>query len=300
MVLLPDSALAPLCRHTAAMTARLLALSGLAPSVTATVVTRAGFSVDIVPECTFLGPAILFCAFVLTAPVPTRRRIAGLLAGLPLLHLLNLLRIAAVFAIGLQWQGLFDAFHVYLGQVFMILAVLALSLGWLRQAGYERPHGGVPFLLRALFCTIPLFLIWLRFNGTYVRLDDVIVRGLFTLFGYRLIIPYEHTLYYQTFNLVTFAALVLASRRSSLPGKLVVLTIGTLVLMTGHLIMRVCNVFMTGFGMEAALRPATFIAAVGQYLLPVLLWLLLFGWSRSSAKPAADSSPQRPLPPWWR
>jgi exosortase H (IPTLxxWG-CTERM-specific) len=298
MALLPESVLLPLCRHTAAMAARLLALFGMAPGVAATVVTRAGFSVDIVPECTSLGPSILFSAFVLTAPVSVRRRAEGLLAGLPLLHLLNLLRIVAVFSVGLLWPGLFDTVHIYLGQVFMILAVLALSLCWLRYAD-EQQHG-VPFLLRALFRTIPLFLVWLQFNGTYVRFDDVVVRGIFAFFGYRLIIPYEHTLYYQTFNLVTFAALVLASRHSPLPARLITLTIGSLVLMAGHLIMRVCNVLLTGFGMTAALQTANVAAAIGQYLLPVLLWLLLHGWNKPLAAPAADGLPYRPLSPWWR
>jgi exosortase H (IPTLxxWG-CTERM-specific) len=300
LAFLPESVLAPLCRHTATMAVRLITLMGLTPTLAATVISQAGFSVDIVAECTSLGPSILFGAFVLTASVPYRQRIAGLLAGLPLLYLLNLLRIAAVFAIGLHMPGLFTAVHVYLGQVFMILAVLGLSLGWLRYVADDRLSGGIPFPLRALLYTVPLFLVWVRFNGMYVRLEDVLVRGLFTLFGYRLMIPYEHTLYYQTFNLVTFVALVLATRKSSMSRKLIALFTGSIVLMAGHLIMRICNVLMSAFGVTAALQPANFVAAIGQYLLPVLIWLLLFGWSRSAARSASDLPQQRSPLPWWR
>jgi exosortase/archaeosortase family protein len=92
--------LAPLCRVTADQVTTLLCLSGLAPRQQGELITLSGFTVRIVTECTPLYACLLYCSFVLAQPAHLVRTMIGLLAGVLLISTVNLVRIAAVTAVG--------------------------------------------------------------------------------------------------------------------------------------------------------------------------------------------------------
>lgn len=158
---LPESFFGPLGRHTAAMAARLLAHSRFQPVLAGTTLSRDGFAVEVIPDCTVVPMAILFFSFVVAA-----------------------------------------------------------CMAWLQLSSPEATGGGMAiFVARfAAGSAIP-FLLWLLFSGVYVRLTDNVVRGLFALWDVRLRIPYQHAIYYQTFNLVTLFGLFVADRGAGIRGR---------------------------------------------------------------------------------
>ncbi|MGO9017120.1 MAG: exosortase H [Syntrophobacteraceae bacterium] len=274
---LPESAFDPLNENTARMAAYCLNLVGMHPVLAGRDLSQNGFPVSVITECSTLYMGILFFSFVVSYPTTLRRKFIGFPLGVAVLQAGNILRIAAVFAIGVQNRGSFELVHVYVGQVLMVLFVLAVCLAWLRAWAepFTREHDLFSFLIGFLaFSSIP-FLLWLPLNKEYVKLTDLAVTGLFSLFDYRLLIPYQHAIYYQTFNVVTFTGLVLATRRQPAKWKFQLLAAGLAAIFIMHILFRVCNVLVTAFHNEPAERLAAGISISGQYLLPVGLWLLM-------------------------
>jgi exosortase H (IPTLxxWG-CTERM-specific) len=273
---LPEAVFEPLNRHTAAMAARLLDLFDMHPLLQGITLRQDEFAVRVVSECSVLYMGILFFSFVVSAPAGLRRKTAGLALGIPVLHAVNIVRIALVFALGVADRRLFDLVHVYFGQVLMVLCVVAACLVWLRAPESGASPGGTgAFLVRFVACSAIPFLLWLPLNREYVRLTDYAVRWLFSLWNCRLEGSLHHAVYYQTFNLVTFTGIVLAGRHFMKRRQLRVVASGLAVIVGLHIAFRICDVLMAAFQSETAAWMSNGISLAGQYLVPVLFLLLL-------------------------
>lgn len=275
---LPESTFVWLGRHTAEMAARLLALGGYRPLLEGLILQQDGFSVRVITECSVLYMAILYGSFLFVWPASLRRRVIGALAGIPVLHAANVVRIALVFAVGVSWPGLFEPVHVYLGQVAMVLLVIAAAWVWTWTDSPRFPvfSGPARFLIRFLVVTAILFPVWLVVNVEYVRLTDHLVRGAFLVFGKQLRVSYQHAVYYQTFNMVTFVGLILAGRFPLDRRRLHLLVFGLVSIVGLHLAFRICNVLLMAFRNGPALKVCMAISLIGQYLVPVLFGLLMW------------------------
>lgn len=264
--------LGPLNRATASLAGAFLELWGYAPLVRGELITLSGFTVRIVGECTSLYATLLLGSFILATPVAWGRRLAGIVAGGALIEVLNLARIALVIRTGAFHPSLFQPVHVFLGQVVMLAMVAGCCLVWKERA--EGNPGGSGFVARCLAWGTLFFIPWLMLNVAYMKILDEAVQRLFALAGYRLVIPYRHTVYYQTFNLVFLGALMLAERRIALPRRLVWLATGAAFLVAGHLLFRIGNVMLSAFGREGGLLATGIVSAIGGYLLPAGVWLV--------------------------
>lgn len=265
-----------LCRHTAKMAASLLGFCGSQPVLDGATLRQGGFRVVIISECTALYMWILFASFVIAYSTSLRRKMIGLFLGTPVIHVGNILRIAVVFAIGVKNQRLFEFVHVYLGQIIMFLFVMVICLAWAQWARGNLQKGKLTaYVIRFIaFSSIP-FLFWLVFNREYVMQTDHLVRWFFALVSIRLTIPYQHAVYYQTFNLVTFAGLILASRIRMNWRNFWLISAGIISFVGMHVLIRICNVLVTAFRNETAASLSSLVFIVGEYFLPMLLWLLL-------------------------
>jgi len=272
--LLPEGLLQPASRFTALGAAALLELFGIKAAVAGTMLTCGGFRAEVIPECTPLFMIALLLSFVLASSVPPASKALGILYGVPLLTLLNLIRIALVVLAGANYPALFEYVHIYLGQVAMIFAVCAVCLAWFRSATkVSSPESALPFALRFLAVSSLLFLAWLKLNGWYLRLGDALLRPVLALFDYRLEVTYRHELYYQTFNLIGFAALLLAARSLTARERMQGIGIGFVFLFASHLGIRICDLLLTTLHLESALLCSTILNSIGDYLVPVGVWL---------------------------
>src|SRR4030095_12605775 len=89
------------------------------------------FGVSVQNDCNGAWAHLILLASVLAYPATAREKIRGLLLAQPALFVLNVVRVASLFLIGLHAPGLFRAAHVYLWQGLIIACAVALFLVWI-------------------------------------------------------------------------------------------------------------------------------------------------------------------------
>ncbi|MFH0981594.1 MAG: exosortase H [Planctomycetota bacterium] len=107
-----------------------LAAFGYDISVTGQNISSPEYSVRIVRGCDAIEATAIFVAAVLASPVPPRPKIPGILAGILLLGVTNLIRIASLFYIGIHFPRLFDTMHADVWQTVFILLAVCFWLIW--------------------------------------------------------------------------------------------------------------------------------------------------------------------------
>ncbi|MFZ2397626.1 MAG: S8 family serine peptidase [Smithella sp.] len=278
VILLPGSFYAPINRLTAILTGMLLGVFGMPIIARGEYLFAGGLSVWVVPECTPVFMILIFAAFLFSFPATSANRIKGLIAGVPFLMAADILRLGLTIALGAAKPLWFNYIHAYIGQIWSILILIAACHVWVCWCGNIRKPGAAGrFLIEFAVVSSILFIVWIPLNQNYIMAGDVLLKFLFSLFSTKIIFAYQHEIYYHTINLVVFGALVLADDGMTRRSKTRALLIGMTVLAAFHLVFRVLNVFLYGYGWTAFLPVATTIHITMQLLVPVVLWLTLGG-----------------------
>jgi exosortase/archaeosortase family protein len=278
VILLPGAFYAPLNRLTANLTSLLLGVFGMPIIARGEYLFAGGLSVWVVPECTPVFMILIFAAFLFSFPAKPAKRIQGLLAGAAFLMAADILRLGLTIALGAAKPLWFNYIHAYIGQIWSILILIAACHVWVCWCGNIRKPGAAGrFLIEFAVVSSILFIVWIPLNQNYIMAGDVLLKFIFSLFSTKIIFAYQHEIYYHTINLVVFGALVFADDGMTRRSKTRALLIGMTVLAAFHLVFRVLNVFLYGYGWTAFLSVATTIHITMQLLVPVVLWLTLGG-----------------------
>jgi archaeosortase B (VPXXXP-CTERM-specific) len=108
-----------------------LTLLGQTVTVTGqTVSVQGGMAFEIIYQCSGLFLMAIYAAAVLAYPARVREKGLGLLFGLPLLFLANVVRLALLGIVGRFFPQYFDLSHEYLWQGIFIVFVLLLWTLW--------------------------------------------------------------------------------------------------------------------------------------------------------------------------
>jgi exosortase/archaeosortase family protein len=99
------------------------------------------FPLQIVLDCSAVDAQALFVGAVLAFPARWQRRVAGALAGIAGLNLLNLVRIVTLYFVGVHWP---TAFHTLHEEVIQIVLVLAAAGGFAAWAVWARVPAAAP------------------------------------------------------------------------------------------------------------------------------------------------------------
>lgn len=137
------------------------ALTGLPNRVEAEAVVSFGpglFRYQVTQVCTAWGPAVLLVAAVLAYPASWRRRASGLLVGLPLLLMLNVVRLVSMAWLGVRWPDLFEQAHGFWWQALVILSVALGWLAWAHRLEAERSAAGPQGTVRQAAVAFAVFL----------------------------------------------------------------------------------------------------------------------------------------------
>jgi len=118
---------------TAGITGGCLRLLGLAARVSGRIVTLPNFSIEVVGECTGLYEMLIFLAAVIAYPAGWRKKILGAGLGIPLLYVINIVRMVFITAVGNWSPGTFEFMHLYFWQVAMILIIVAVWVLWIEK-----------------------------------------------------------------------------------------------------------------------------------------------------------------------
>jgi exosortase/archaeosortase family protein len=92
-----------------------------------------GFQVQIAHACDGLNAISILAAGILAFPASLRARALGLLLGLPILVIMNVVRVTGLFLVGLYVNRLFSIVHIYAFQVSLIAVAVACFLVWARS-----------------------------------------------------------------------------------------------------------------------------------------------------------------------
>lgn len=126
---------APFLNILANISNGILQLLGHNTEVAGALIFSKSFSVDIRNGCDGLEAIAIFVSGILIFPVPFRRKVPGLAYGILTLMVLNLLRIAGLYLIGLNFSPtVFEVFHVQGGFIIFTMISVILLFAWMNWA----------------------------------------------------------------------------------------------------------------------------------------------------------------------
>lgn len=120
-------------RFNAALCGGVLRGVGVDAQRSGTLLQLPGGGMQIISECSAIYVAILFAAAVIAFPTTWRARLRGLAVGLPILFVVNLLRLATLGLVIRYRAALLPLFHEYLWQVLFVIVVVALYVTWIER-----------------------------------------------------------------------------------------------------------------------------------------------------------------------
>jgi exosortase/archaeosortase family protein len=143
-VTIPDRALDGVTVVVASSVKVILGWIGLAVSQNAAFLyLPGGFSYVVGSGCTGLVPSAVLAVGILAAPATRAARVWGLLVAVPLALLLNLVRLAHLFYIGVNDPREFALAHEVLWEIALVTGVVGIWSGWWKWASRAlapRPH----------------------------------------------------------------------------------------------------------------------------------------------------------------
>ena len=92
------------------------------------------FAVTIYNGCNGLITSLIVLSGILAYPAPRRAKLVGVVAGLSIIQIVNLIRIVSLYYIGALMPEFFNASHIVVWQSMVILTGVALWIAWARWA----------------------------------------------------------------------------------------------------------------------------------------------------------------------
>lgn len=106
------------------------AVGGFPVARMGTIMASGSFEVDVAPACSGAVPTSIYLAAVLAYPTSWRARGIGVALGIGVIQAFNVLRVSALFLIGLYYRQVFHDTHVYIAQALVVCIAVALWLYW--------------------------------------------------------------------------------------------------------------------------------------------------------------------------
>ena len=128
-----DQDLAPLLEAYSVASAALLRFVGLPVERAGTVLSLGDFSVNVEGQCSAMFEIGLLVAATLAYPARGLQRLRGILVGISILLVVNLIRIASLVVIGSVDTEWFTWAHLYVWQGLLVATVAAVWLAWIGQ-----------------------------------------------------------------------------------------------------------------------------------------------------------------------
>lgn len=126
---------------TADLTGFFLKLFGLTVNISGRVVSLNNFSMEVVGECTGLYEMLIFLAAMIAYPANYKKKLIGAGLGLPLLYIINIIRMVFIALIGNWSPKSFDFMHMYFWQVAMILIIVSVWVLWIEKVVHYQKSG---------------------------------------------------------------------------------------------------------------------------------------------------------------
>lgn len=117
---------------------------GVPATQDASIINAGGFIAIVSTECTAIEILLVFSSGVLVWPVSLRAKAVAILLFIPILVVLNLVRVISLLLTGVGIPEHFDTIHLKIWQPVMLLAAIAMWLLWQRWASEVRRSDELP------------------------------------------------------------------------------------------------------------------------------------------------------------
>jgi exosortase H (IPTLxxWG-CTERM-specific) len=91
-------------------------------------------SLTVAKNCDAMDVTLLFAAAVVAFPARWSRRLIGIAAGVAALAIVNVLRIASLYFVGLRWPSAFETIHAEVWPLAIVVLAATAFLAWSRWA----------------------------------------------------------------------------------------------------------------------------------------------------------------------
>jgi exosortase H (IPTLxxWG-CTERM-specific) len=132
-----DAFVLPYTAFVARASGAALRVLGEPAAVTGCVVSSPRFAVTIYNGCNALITSLIFLAGILAFPARWAAKLIGIVGGLVVIQILNLVRILSLFYIGIYLPDYFNDAHIYIWQSLIIIAGVALWVVWAQRFATE-------------------------------------------------------------------------------------------------------------------------------------------------------------------
>jgi exosortase/archaeosortase family protein len=112
----------------------ILNLAGQNTQVRGDEIISARFMINLKKGCDAVEAMAVYASALLAFPAKWKKKIKGLLIGLAVLFVLNIIRVVSLFLAGVYAPKFFDLMHVEVWQVLFILIAVVMWIGWARKA----------------------------------------------------------------------------------------------------------------------------------------------------------------------
>ncbi len=102
------------------------------------VMSARGINMEIIYECTGIYGMIVYVSAVMATRVNVLSRLIGIWVGLPVLWIMNLVRLITIYWITFEHPPLFNFIHTYFWQLFLIIVVILLYYGWYYYVAHQK------------------------------------------------------------------------------------------------------------------------------------------------------------------
>ena len=125
-------AIAKASSFTASAVALFLDCFGMAAESRAQSVNLDGYSFRVIDQCLGAYEIFIFLAGVMAYPTDYRKKLWGMILGIPFLYSINVVRLMVLGAVG-TWSPRTSAFmHLYLWQIIIFLTVILACVLWIK------------------------------------------------------------------------------------------------------------------------------------------------------------------------
>ena len=125
----------PVSTFYARISSILLNIFGYGVNVEKVTMTSNSFSMSVANGCEAVAPMVMLSTAILFYPYGTFViKLKGIIFGLFLIFLINILRLTSLFLIGVHFKDWYDLFHVEFWQAAFILISLIYFVFWLKKS----------------------------------------------------------------------------------------------------------------------------------------------------------------------
>ena len=129
-----DAAMYAIQRTFAQTTSLVLNVFGSGTVAQGNVVFSEDFGITVVTACTGIFATGLFLLAVVAFPATWLSKLIGVSIGIAGLFVINVIRLASLYAVGIHWPSILDPVHQLVWQSLLIVLAIALWLLWASRA----------------------------------------------------------------------------------------------------------------------------------------------------------------------